>query len=52
LVPFAAGNFIYIAAVDLIPEIKKERQLKRNVVHFVAFSLRPGLLFVVRLIVE
>jgi zinc and cadmium transporter len=30
LVPFAAGGFIYIAAADLIPEMHKERDIKRS----------------------
>jgi zinc and cadmium transporter len=34
---FAAGNFIYIAASDLIPEVKHDRLLHNNLVHFVAF---------------
>ena len=29
LLPFAAGGFIYIAATDLVPEIKKELDFKR-----------------------
>jgi len=29
LVPFAAGGFIYIAATDLVPEIKKELNMKK-----------------------
>jgi zinc and cadmium transporter len=38
LLPFAAGNFIYIAASDLIPEIKQEKRLSKNLVHFAAFA--------------
>ncbi|HEX5019014.1 MAG TPA: ZIP family metal transporter [Candidatus Binatia bacterium] len=30
LLPFAAGNFIYIAATDLIPEIKHEENARLN----------------------
>lgn len=37
LLPFAAGNFIYIAASDLIPEVKHETSLQKNLVHFAAF---------------
>jgi zinc and cadmium transporter len=37
LVPFAAGNFLYIAAADLIPEIRKAHGVKANVIHFAAF---------------
>ncbi|MGE0863408.1 MAG: ZIP family metal transporter [Vicinamibacterales bacterium] len=37
LLSFAAGNFIYIAASDLIPEVKHDRLLRNNLVHVVAF---------------
>lgn len=43
IVPFAAGGFIYIAASDLIPEIHKEKDLKRSSLAFFAFLL--GILF-------
>jgi zinc and cadmium transporter len=38
LVPFAAGNFIYIGASDLIPEVKGHEKLANSAVHFVAFT--------------
>ncbi len=34
LLPFAAGGFIYIAASDLIPEIKKETNFKKSLLNF------------------
>lgn len=37
LLPFAAGNFIYIAASDLIPEVKHSETLKKGLLHFAAF---------------
>ncbi len=37
LLPFAAGNFIYIAASDLIPEVKHRENIKENIVHFATF---------------
>jgi zinc and cadmium transporter len=37
--PFAAGNFIYIAASDLIPEVKHHKTMTKNVTHFIAFVL-------------
>jgi zinc and cadmium transporter len=37
LLSFAAGNFIYIAASDLIPEVKHDRLLRNNLIHFGAF---------------
>jgi zinc and cadmium transporter len=48
LLPFAAGNFIYIAAADLIPEIKHEESIKLNVVHFLSFLAGMVLLLGVR----
>jgi len=37
LLPFAAGTFIYIAAVDLIPEIKSNGELKAKFSYFAFF---------------
>lgn len=48
LLPFAAGNFIYIAAADLIPEIKHEESLARNSLHFLSFLIGLVLLLAVR----
>ncbi|PKL72135.1 ZIP family metal transporter [Candidatus Kuenenbacteria bacterium HGW-Kuenenbacteria-1] len=39
LLPFAAGSFIYIAASDLIPEIKTEKEIQKNIIHFFVFLL-------------
>lgn len=41
LIAFGAGNFIYIGASDLIPQINKEETMQNNIVHF--FSLLSGL---------
>jgi len=49
LVPFAAGNFIYIGAADLIPEIKKGRDVRANLAHFAAFCGGLGILLAIRL---
>jgi len=37
LVPFGAGNFLYIAASDLIPQINKGETLLKNLLHYAAF---------------
>jgi zinc and cadmium transporter len=37
LIPFAAGNFIYIAGSDLIPELHKETELKKGMIQLVTF---------------
>ncbi|MDY0186531.1 MAG: ZIP family metal transporter [Syntrophus sp. (in: bacteria)] len=43
LVLFGAGNFLYIAASDLVPEIKAEPHFENAVLHFSCFAL--GLTF-------
>lgn len=48
LIPFAAGNFLYIGAADLIPEIKKSHDLTTNTLHYLAFSLGVALLLALR----
>jgi zinc and cadmium transporter len=52
LVPFAAGNFIYIGAADLIPEVKAHDDLRTNIVHFAAFVVGVGLLLWVKVALE
>ena len=37
LLPFAAGGFLYIAATDLIPEIRKEENTKKSMATIVVF---------------
>lgn len=48
LVPFAAGNFIYIGASDLVPEVNKHRDIGANLVHFGAFVAGIALLWAIR----
>ena len=38
LLPFAAGNFIYIAATDLVPEILRHPRLRGGLLHLLSFS--------------
>jgi zinc and cadmium transporter len=45
LVPLAAGNFLYIGASDLVPEVNKAHSFGANVVHFAMFTTGLGLLF-------
>lgn len=52
LVPFAAGNFIYIGAADLIPEVKVHAELRANIVHFAAFAVGVVLMLAVKLALE
>jgi zinc and cadmium transporter len=48
LVPFAAGNFLYIAASDLVPEVNKHHSIRINVVHFIAFAAGIALLLAIK----
>jgi zinc and cadmium transporter len=52
LVPFAAGNFIYIGASDLIPEVKAHVDPRASVVHFAAFALGGALMWAVKVTLE
>jgi len=48
LVPFAAGNFIYIGASDLVPEVNKHRDVPTGIVHFAAFVAGVALLWILK----
>ena len=48
LIPIAAGNFIYIASSDLIPELHKETRLRHSLVQLLMFIF--GILVMVALL--
>jgi zinc and cadmium transporter len=50
LLPFAAGNFIYIAASDLVPEVNKQRTLRENLLHLGALVAGMALLYMLRVL--
>jgi zinc and cadmium transporter len=50
LLPFAAGNFVYIASSDLIPEIKDEEDVTRAAAYFLVFLTGIALMLGVRLL--
>jgi zinc and cadmium transporter len=50
LLPFAAGGFIYIAASDLIPEIKKEEKLRKSLQTFLIFVLGILLMYCIKFV--
>ena len=52
LIPFAAGNFLYIGASDLVPEVNKHHDLKNNAIHLLAFVLGLALLLFARIVIE
>jgi len=48
LLPFAAGTFIYVAAADLIPEIKHATSAGRSILHFIVFLAGIGIMLAVK----
>jgi len=52
LVPFAAGGFIYIASSDLIPELRKETNIKKSFLSFGIFLFGVLFMLVAKLIGE
>lgn len=50
LLPFAAGGFIYIAATDLLPEIKKETALRKSVTTLMVFVLGIALMYLTKIV--
>lgn len=47
LLPFAVGGFLYISMSDLIPEIRKERNLKRSIISFICFLIGIAIIYLV-----
>ena len=52
LIPFAAGGFIYIAATDLVPEIKKELEFKRYMGTLIVFIIGILIMYSVKFLFE
>ena len=52
LLPIAAGGFLYIASSDLIPELRKEKDLAKSMVNFAVFSLGIVLMYVLKVILH
>ena len=49
LVPFAAGNFLYIGAADLVPEVNKHGHTGKNFIHFISFSIGIALMWAIKM---
>ena len=49
LLPFAAGGFIYIAATDLVPEIKKELDFKKYMATLIVFIIGILIMWFIKL---
>ena len=52
LIPFAAGNFIYIGASDLVPEVTKHADLRKNILNFVFFVIGVLLMYVIKIVLN
>jgi zinc and cadmium transporter len=52
LIAFGAGNFLYIGASDLVPEVNKSRTAADNIQHFTAFAAGVGILLAIRVVLE
>ena len=52
LIPFAAGNFLYIGASDLVPEVNKHHDLKANSIHLLAFAFGLAILLFAKVTLE
>ena len=50
LMPFAAGGFVYIAASDLMPEIRKESNLGKSIISFLVFIIGIAIMYLVKFI--
>jgi zinc and cadmium transporter len=51
LLPVAAGGFIYVAATDLMPELKKEVKLSKVMTTFIIFLAGLALMYVMKTLV-
>ena len=52
LIPFAAGNFLYIGAADLIPEVNKHENPAVNIENFAAFIFGIALMLLIKTMLE
>jgi len=50
LIPFAAGNFIYIASTDLIPELHKETVISKSIGQLLSFFAGVAVMFLLLLL--
>ncbi|RJQ21175.1 ZIP family metal transporter [Candidatus Woesearchaeota archaeon] len=50
LIPFAAGNFIYIACTDLLPELHKSVAVKESLLQVLAFLAGIGVMVLILLV--
>ena len=49
LIPFATGNFLYIGASDLVPEVRNHKDLGVNIVNFISFLIGVSLRMIIKI---
>jgi len=52
LLPIAAGGFLYISTSDLIPEIRKEENLRKSLLSFACFLVGIAIMYLAKFIVR
>ncbi len=52
LLPFAAGGFIYIASVDLLPELHQQQKFKKATIQFLFFMLGISVMWALTKFIE
>jgi zinc and cadmium transporter len=52
VLPFTAGNFIYVASTDLVPELHKEPKLSKSLLAFSVFILGLVLMALFKILME
>jgi len=50
LIPFAAGNFLYIGASDLVPEVRNHKNPGVNIVNFISFLIGVSLMLIIKIV--
>lgn len=51
LLPFAAGGFIYVAATDLIPELRKKTKISDSAMQFIFILIGMALMWMLKFII-
>ncbi len=50
LIPFAAGNFLYIGASDLVPEVRNHKDPGVNIINFISFLFGVSLMLLIKIV--
>ena len=50
LLPFAAGNFVYIAGSDLVPELRDQKEIRKGLSQFGLMGLGVLLMYLVKIL--